>query len=247
MATMTAGMRVLVLLVAAALVGGGIALAGYSVGAGMIDFRGAARAVTVKGVAEQETSADLATLTLGVTVPAAEVTAGERRLAAQIDDIVGFLKANGFRDAEVSLGALGVHDALADNYRPEKIDPDARFVLRRAVLLRSDRPEAVRDVAGRTGELVRRGIVLSDHGGPRYAITVGLLNRIKPELIRRATRAARSAAAEFAQSSGSTVGPIRTANQGVIEILARDDSENERASLEKRVRAVTTVQYTLER
>jgi hypothetical protein len=105
----------------------------------------------------------------------------------------------------------------------------------------------VRDIAGRTGELVRRGIVLSDNGGPRYAVTVGLLNRIKPDLIRRATMAARGAAAEFAQSSGSTVGPIRTASQGVIEILARDDSENERGSPEKRVRAVTTVQYTLER
>jgi uncharacterized protein len=247
MATITAGMRALALLAAAALIAGGIALAGYSVGTGMIDFRGAARAVTVKGVAEQEATADLATLTLDVAVPAAEVTAGERRLAEQIDDIVAFLNANGFRDAEISLGALAVHDALADNYRPDKLDPSARFVLRRAVQLRSDRPDAVREIAGRTGELVRRGIVLSDHGGPRYAVTVKLLNRIKPELIRRATMAARSAAAEFAQSSGSAVGPIRSASQGVIEILARDDSENERGAPEKRVRAVTTVQYTLER
>src|SRR4029079_1994677 len=118
----------------------------------------------------------------------------------------------------------------ADNYRPDKLDPNARFVLRRTVLLRSDRPAAVRDIAGRTGELVRRGIVLSDHGGPRYAVTVELLNRIKPDLIRRATLAARAAAAEWAQASGSRVGPIRSSSQGVIEIRARDDSENERGA-----------------
>jgi hypothetical protein len=234
-------------LAAAALVGGGLAASGYLVGHGIVDFRGAARSVTVKGVAEQETAADLATLTLGVTLPAADVAAGERRLAEQIDDIVAFLKDAGFAEDEIARGALAVHDALADSYRPDKLDPAARFVLRRAVTLRSERPDAVRAVAGRTGELVRRGIVLSDNGGPRYVVTVSLLNRIKPELIRRATTAAKTAAAEFAESSGAMVGGIRTANQGVIEILARDDSAPERSSPEKRIRAVTTVQYTLER
>jgi hypothetical protein len=241
------GGRAFILLVSAGLVGCGVALAGSLVGHGMVDFRGAARSVTVKGVAEQDATADLATLTLAATVADADVTEGERRLAAQIGEVVTFLKDAGFVNDEIALGALSVHDALADTYRAEKLDPAARFVLRRAVSLRSTRPDAVRRVGGRTGELVGRGIVLSDTGGPRYAVTVAQLNRIKPDLIRRATRAARAAAAEFAESSGAAVGGIRSANQGVIKILARDDATAEHASLEKRVRAVTTVQYTLTR
>lgn len=78
-------------------------------------------------------------------------------------------------------------------------------------------------------------------------MTAERLNQLKPDLIREATTAARAAAAEFAKSSGSRVGGIRNANQGVIVILARDESPaiSERQSPAKRIRAVTTVDYFL--
>lgn len=78
-------------------------------------------------------------------------------------------------------------------------------------------------------------------------MTANRLNELKPDLIRQATEAAKAAAAEFAKSSGSRVGGIRTANQGVIVILARDESPavSERHSAAKRIRAVTTVDYFL--
>jgi hypothetical protein len=122
-----------------------------------------------------------------------------------------------------------------------------RFILDQTVRLRTTTIAAVRALSGRTGELVRRGMAINDHGGPRYIVTVDQLNRVKPDLIRRATLAAKAAAGEFAASSGSRVGAIKSAHQGVIEILARDDAASERNSPDKRVRAVTTLEYLLVR
>jgi len=68
------------------------------------------------------------------------------------------------------------------------------------------------------------------------------LETIKPEMIAEATRDARRAAEQFAQDSGSTVGAIRTAQQGYFSIDDRDQFSPDW----KTIRVVTTVQYILE-
>ena len=76
-------------------------------------------------------------------------------------------------------------------------------------------------------------------------------------MITEATRNARAAAERFAQDSGSKVGSIRQANQGVFSILPADQggdtgegggmSFGADSSLMKTVRVVTTVQYYLDK
>ena len=75
-------------------------------------------------------------------------------------------------------------------------------------------------------------------------------------MITEATRNARAAADRFAADSGSKVGAIRQANQGVFTILSADQSGTEGdqaaafaadSSLMKTVRVVTTVDYYLEK
>jgi uncharacterized protein len=71
-------------------------------------------------------------------------------------------------------------------------------------------------------------------------------------MITEATRNARAAADRFASDSGSSVGSIRQANQGVFTILPADqgsegsDSSGD-SSLTKTVRVVASVQYYLEK
>lgn len=233
-------------LAAAAILAAGTAAGGYFIGKGVLDQRLANRSVTVKGVAEQELSADLATYPLRVTVTAAEIVEGERRLSGQIGEIVVFLRDYGFEESEIALRRLEAQDLLSQPYRPKDVDPKSRFILSQSVLLRSAKIALVTRLSQSAGELVRRGILLSDGGGPNYIVTAERLNALKPELIRRATAAAKTAAAEFAAASESEVGGIRNANQGVIAVLARDDGYgDESRSPDKRLRAVTTVEYLL--
>ena len=67
------------------------------------------------------------------------------------------------------------------------------------------------------------------------------MNEIKPEMIALATQNARLAAEQFARDSGSKVGKIKSASQGLFSI------DNAAAGLEekKNVRVVTTVVYSL--
>ena len=81
--------------------------------------------------------------------------------------------------------------------------------------------------------------------GPTYLFT--RLNDLKPDMLAEATANARDAAAEFAKRSGSDVGKIRRATQGLFEILPRDQAPGipEGSQLEKVLRVVTTVEYEL--
>ena len=98
---------------------------------------------------------------------------------------------------------------------------------------------------------MRAGVVLSN-SGVSYRFTG--LNSLKPDMITEATRNARAAATRFAQDSGSEVGPIRSANQGVFSISAAsaasgggegDAAMHADSSVMKKIRVVTTVDYYL--
>jgi hypothetical protein len=67
-------------------------------------------------------------------------------------------------------------------------------------------------------------------------------------MIAEATANARQAAEQFARDSGSSLGGIKQANQGVFVILPRDQAPGvqEGSQPQKVVRVVSTVQYFLD-
>jgi len=84
-------------------------------------------------------------------------------------------------------------------------------------------------------------------GGPTFVFTG--LNALKPKMIAESTARAREAADQFARDSHTELGSIRTASQGVFEILPRDQAQGitEESQIVKTVRVVSTVEYFLER
>ena len=66
-------------------------------------------------------------------------------------------------------------------------------------------------------------------------------------MVAEATRNARASAEQFAADSGSNLGGIRSASQGVFQILARDEAPGlmEAYQIAKRLRVVSTVEYFL--
>ena len=231
-------------LVASIVLALGIAFAGWQIGEGFYEGRRAERYVTVKGLAERDVTADLALWRLRFTATGNELAAAQAKIDADAAAIAQFLVDRGVARKEIALERLEVTDLLAQAYRSGGIG-DARYIVSQTLLLRTENVALVDRLARETGELVRKGVVLADLGGPTYVFNG--LNEIKPELIAEATAAAREGAAEFAANSGSVLGGILRANQGVIVIRPRDDTGgiSEASQLEKTVRVVATVDYAL--
>ncbi len=234
-------------LAAAGVVAAGLVAGGFLAGRGVVQSRLQERSVTVKGVAEIEAKAALATYPLRFTVTGGDLAAAKDAIDAQVAAVTRFIAESGFAPEEITLGRLEVQDSATYGYQPDAVTSQNRFTLAYTVTLRSANVDAVAALGQRFGELVQRGLVITDTGGPFFIFTAAQLTGVKPALIRKATEAAKAAAAEFTATSGARVGAIRRANQGVISVLARDESPTaaEGQSIDKRIRAVTTVEYFL--
>ena len=228
----------------------GIALGGMFVGGGFARGRAVDRTVSVKGVAERTAEADLAIWPLRVVAAADDLARANQALQASVQKVREFVARQGLDSAHLVLQDFGVTDALAQYSGGSNVG--RRFVVRQTVIIRSTEPKKVQAASQHLAELVRDGVVLSSggeygNGGPTLVFSG--LNALKPAMISEATAHAREAAEQFAHDSHSTLGGIRTANQGVFEILPRDQANgiSEESQITKTVRVVSTIDYSLGR
>ncbi|HEX6927788.1 MAG TPA: SIMPL domain-containing protein [Gammaproteobacteria bacterium] len=226
-----------------------IALAGWFVGDGFMQGRKGDRFVTVKGVSEREVTADLALWPLRYVATGNELAAVQKTLREQTAQIREFLTNAGIPDDAIEIQGVEVTDVAAQAWREGPVRN--RFIVAQTLIVRGTDVKVIETASRSIGELLDAGIVLStDYGpqsnSPNYIFT--RLTQIKPEMIAEATRNARAAAEQFAADSGSHLGGIRRANQGVFQILPRIavGGMPEEKQVEKTVRVVSTVEYYLE-
>ena len=228
-------------ILAALLVGLGLVGAGWFAAQGMARLKTADRYVTVKGSAEKIVDADLVVWPLPHSVGGNDLADVQSKLDANTQIIRAFFAQAGFKAAEIVVSPPRLEDrwawASGDNKPPERYRYSTTVILRT-----SDVARALTALRG-SGQLVARGVMLGSAdggmGGPDFEYT--RLNAIKPALIAEATANARESAEQFAKDSHSTIGGIRSANQGVVDISDRDQGSPQ----VKKVRVVTTVEYFL--
>ena len=227
-----------------------IVLAGFFAGNGIVRARLGDRYVTVKGISEREVVADLAIWPLRLVVADNDLGRAQTRLQSNVQEIYRFLVRNQIDTTQVTLQDFGVVDALANEYR-QAGEASNRYIIRQVVVVRSDEPARVHAASQRVGDLVSAGVVFSSGdefrggGGPTFVFRG--LSDLKPAMIAEATARAREAAEQFAADSRTGLAGIRRANQGVFEILPRDQAQgiSEGSQVSKVVRVVSTVDYIL--
>ena len=217
----------------------GLIVGGYLLGDGLTRAKAADRAVTVRGLAEREVTADLATWTIAYSATAEDMASAQASVDEDSKAIRGFFAELGF-PAE-ALQPTGVN---VTTYSDNGV---TRFTVRQRVALRSTDIKRAEAAVKRQFDLVRRGVMLEEGSGMAYTFT--RLNTIKPAMVAAATRDARNAAEQFAKDSGAGVGAIKSASQGYFEVTARDGDSGGSWGVSdspfKKVRVVTTVDFYL--
>ncbi len=221
-------------------IGLGLAVAGFAVGHGLYASRVADRSVSVRGLAEREVDADLAIWPVTFKEAGNDLAQLQRNIDTKRETIARFLESAGFKRPEISYSASKINDTQAEAYGGQ-LQPKFRYVAQATVTLRSNDVALVKKTIEQSGQLVAQGIALAENWENRTQYLFTGLNTIKPEMIEAATKSAREAAEKFATDSGSKVGKIKSASQGLFEISDRDANSPDR----KLVRVVTRVDYFL--
>jgi uncharacterized protein len=222
-------------------IGIGLALAGWFVGDALYQARASQRLVTVKGLAERQVKADLAIWPINFLRTGNDLNQLQGRLDADRKKIKTFLSLLGFSPAELGESPPRITDYYAQGYNGNNLPPH-RYKAEASVTLSTSKVVKAKKAMEQSGELVKDGIVLAQDYGRGVEFLFTGLNKIKPSMIAQATKNARAAAEQFARDSGSQVGSIKSARQGLFSIRNRDMNTPDK----KIVRVVTTVQYFLD-
>ena len=225
-------------LACAALLSIGVMIGGYLLGDGLLRARMADRSVTVRGLAERDVTADLATWTIAYSAQATSLAEAQADIDGDTDAIRAFFTELGFEAEALQPTGANVNQ-YSSNGTPQ-------YTIRQRLSLRTDDIAKAQAAVARQFDLVRRGVVLEDGSGMSYTFTK--LNDIKPEMVAEATKDAREAAEQFAEDSGTDVGGIKSATQGYFSISSRDGDGGGYGVSDtpyKKVRVVTTVDFYL--
>lgn len=217
----------------------GVIAGGYLMGNGLVRAGKAERSVTVRGLAERDVTADLATWTLTYSEQGMDLQQVQASIDRDTDTIQQYFKGLGFSADALQPAGAGVNQMINNGVQTYTIN-------QRLQLRTTDIAKAQKAVAQQF-DLVRKGVVLQEGSGMTYSFTG--LNKIKPEMVALATRDARASAEQFAKDSDTAVGGIKSATQGYFSIDARDGDQAGYGVADtpfKKVRVVTTVNFYLD-
>ncbi|MBF6603663.1 MAG: SIMPL domain-containing protein [Sphingorhabdus sp.] len=228
-----------IILISAILLTIGMIVGGYLLGNGLLRSKMADRSVTVRGLAERDVTADLATWTIAYSAQSTNLAEAQADIDADTAAIGKFFTELGFEaDALRPTGA---------NVSQYSSNGTPQYTIRQRLSLRTNDIEKAQAAVARQFDLVRRGVVLEDGSGMSYSFTK--LEEIKPPMVAEATKDARKSAEQFAKDSGTDVGGIKSATQGYFSIDSRDGDSGGYGVSDtpyKKVRVVTTVNFYLD-
>ena len=219
----------------------GMLVMGLFIKQGLEMFSERDRVVNVKGLASMEVAANKVTWPLMYKDLGNDLPTLYNKIHTTNQAIVQFLKQKGISDDEISINAPEIYDREAERYNNNQTP--FRYNVTSVITVTSNKVELVRKMIREQSELLKQGIAITG-GDYRYQVQYEYtgLNDIKPQMIEEATKNARAAAIKFAKDSDSRLGKIKRAYQGQFSIEDRDAN----TPYIKRVRVVTTIDYSLE-
>ncbi len=222
-----------------AIIGMAIVIAAALISYGLFNVTATDRTVSVRGLSEHEYDADFAVWPIKFSVSGDDLAIVQRDLTSQLAIVSSYLDQFGFSDDEITIKEPSVTDALSNYYSAS--DAPFRYIAEITVFVRSSNVDAVKEALSSSLDLIGQGVAVRSEYDSRVQYLFTKLNDVKPQMIAEATENAREAAEQFAEDSGSKVGKIATATQGLFSIEDASPGLPEK----KTVRVVTTVEYFL--
>jgi uncharacterized protein len=178
------------------------------------DIKRANDTIVVTGSAKEAVTADQGrwTINLETTTDVNDQQGGFTRLDAAVEKIITYLRSQGFDDYETPTGI-----SYANYTYPQSGDPImAGYTVARTVTVRSNDIEKLSRLANNVRPLVGQGYNVSTG---MLELTVGTLAEMRVSLLTNAIQDATDRANAIAKESGRTVGMLRNATGGVVQVL----------------------------
>ena len=205
--------------------------------------------ITVTGSARKRIKSDLVIWRAGVSYQGTTPQDAYKALQDSVPRIKQYLISKGVPDNEITISSVAstqLHGKDKDGNETENI---TGYSLHQELQVRSTDVDRLEKLAREATELIPQGILL-ESSAPEYYYTK--IADLKVDMLAEASRDAKVRAQQVASSTGSSIGSVRQARMGVMQITAADSNEvsgegiNDTSSLEKDITAVVNVSFSVD-
>jgi hypothetical protein len=205
--------------------------------------------ITVKGYNERKITSDYVTWQGNVIARASSLPKAYEKLEQDLSLILGYLKEQGVneKDLHISSAQTSVYYKQTDN--GTKTNDIEGYGLRYDFSVNSGNVLLISNIANQITSLIKDGLEIESYK-PQYFYTK--IDELKIDMLGEAAKDALARAVQLASNSGSQVGKLRSAQQGVFQITpafsttVSDYGENDTSTIEKSIKAVVTMEYGID-
>lgn len=169
--------------------------------------------LSVTGSAKQQITSDTAKWrsSFSRTVSPSELNYGYSQMKTDEAFVLNFLKENGINENDINISPVAMDQSF-------KYDPNAPkdYNLRQIVEVQSNDVNKITAIAKSTQKLIQKGVIFSSDSLEYYYTKLPELRVI---LLSDAIKDAKNRAQKIAESSGKSVGSIKSASMGVVQVL----------------------------
>lgn len=204
--------------------------------------------IAVTGSARKRITSDLVIWRASVTYQGAQLSEAYNSLKQNVPLVREYLRSKGIPDNQIVISSITTTTQQGKNDQGESTGQITGYSLSQTFEVRSNDVAKISQVSREATELIDRGILIESQA-PEYHYTK--LGDLKIEILGNAAKDAKVRAAQIASSTGSSIGDVRSARMGVMQITPADSNEvsdygmNDTTSLEKDVTAVVNVSFAV--
>ena len=205
--------------------------------------------ITVTGSARKRIKSDLVIWRSGISYQAPVLADAYRSLSEAVPRVKAYMVSKGIQENQIIVSSISSHTLHGRNSDGIETSQITGYSLRQELSVRSTEVEKIGQIAREATELINQGILIESMA-PEYFYTE--LGELKIEMLAEAAKDAKVRAEQIAQSTGSSIGSVRTARMGVLQITAADSNEvsdsgmNDTSSLEKDITAVVNIGFSVD-
>lgn len=218
----------------------------YILANAVVDFQKIqTQTIRVTGSASQQVTSDSASWTINLKTKRATLKDGYLKLGADAKAVNKFLIDNGFKDEDISFGAINNYENYGRYPNGSMSNDVVGYTVYQSVTVKSDDIEKITKVSKSVNELINKDINLSAEN-VRYFVSN--LDDIKIKMVGEATKNAKQRAESMVKGTDGKIGTMNSAKMGVFQIVPVNSTDvsdygiNDTSSIEKKV--VATVNAT---
>ncbi|CAN5252170.1 SIMPL domain-containing protein [soil metagenome] len=205
-------------------------------------------AITVTGSAKKRISADLVLWNAGVTAQSPQLADSYKQLSENVPRIREYLLSKGIPEDQMVVSSITTTTLKRRDSDGNESSEITGYSLTQQIEVRSNDVAKIAQVAREATELINQGILI-ESSAPRYYYTK--LGDLKIEMLGEAAKDAKDRAEKIASSTGNSIGSVKSARMGVLQITAADSTDvsdygvYDTSTIEKDMTAVVNVSFAV--